>query len=291
MKTLSCLLLVVVLSSAAFAQTANLPAAITTDPPMNKANPAAMEELAFTSHGANLNGLVYLAEGAGPHPTVILLHGFPGYEQNLDLAQAIRRAGWNVLFFHYRGSWGSQGAFSFGNSLEDTQAAIAWVRDPQNTKKYRMDPNRVVLVGHSMGGFMASAAGAQDPKILGVVMIAAWNIGRSAKEMNPQMARGFFGSEIKPLSGCTVDGLYADMTAHKNDWDYDTFVPQLKTRPVLVVSANDDLRAANEAFVTAMKSAGAKRLTAVHFPTDHGFNDHRIALQVAVLDWLKALRP
>lgn len=289
MKTLSCFLLALV-SVAALAQSPSLPPAITTDPPANKANPAAMAELSFTSHGASLNGLIYLAEGAGPHPTVILLHGFPGYEQNLDLAQAIRRAGWNVLFFHYRGSWGSQGGFSFGNSLEDTQAAIAWVRDPQNAKKYRMDANRIVLIGHSMGGFMASAAGAQDPKVLGVVMIAAWNIGRSAREIkDPAMGKGFLASELKPLSGCTADSLYAEMTAHKDDWDYDTFVPRLKNRPVLVVSTNDDLRAANEAFVAAMKSAGAKQVTAVHFPTDHGLNDHRIALQVAILDWLKAL--
>ena len=35
---------------------------------------------------------------------MILFHGLPGNEQNLDLAQAIRRANWNVLTLHYRGS-------------------------------------------------------------------------------------------------------------------------------------------------------------------------------------------
>ena len=48
--------------------------------------------------------------------TVILLHGFPGNERNLDLAQAIRRSGWNAVFFHYRGAWGSGGVFSFEQS-------------------------------------------------------------------------------------------------------------------------------------------------------------------------------
>lgn len=47
---------------------------------------------------------MYMAAGAGPHPTVLLLHGLPGNEQNVDLAQSIRRAGWNVLTLHYRGS-------------------------------------------------------------------------------------------------------------------------------------------------------------------------------------------
>jgi pimeloyl-ACP methyl ester carboxylesterase len=56
-----------------------------------------------------MNALFYLAGGPGPHPTIVLLHGFPGNEQNLDLAQSIRRAGWNVLTLHYRGAWGSPG--------------------------------------------------------------------------------------------------------------------------------------------------------------------------------------
>jgi len=38
---------------------------------------------------------------------VVLLHGYPGNERNLDLAQARRRDGWDIVFFHYRGAWGS----------------------------------------------------------------------------------------------------------------------------------------------------------------------------------------
>ena len=74
---------------------------------IDAANPPAIVEVNFKSQGKRLNGVVYLANGAGPHPTVVLLHGFPGNEKNLDLAQALRRDGFNVLFFHYRGAWGS----------------------------------------------------------------------------------------------------------------------------------------------------------------------------------------
>ena len=49
------------------------------------------------SHGAMLNALPYVAEGPGPHPVVLLLHGFPGNEKKLDVAQAIRRDGWDVV--------------------------------------------------------------------------------------------------------------------------------------------------------------------------------------------------
>src|SRR6516162_2821516 len=80
------------------AAAAQIPPAVTTDPPENQANPATMTELAIPSHGGTIIGVVYIGEGAGPHPTVVLLHGFPGYEQSLDLAESMRRAGWNVIF-------------------------------------------------------------------------------------------------------------------------------------------------------------------------------------------------
>src|SRR3984957_15560193 len=154
-----------------------IPSAITTDPVPDKTNPAAMETFQIPSHGAKLNALAYIATGAGPHPVVILLHGFPGNEKNLDLAQTIRRAGWDVLYFDYRGSWGSPGDFSFTHSIEDTQSAIAYLRDPANAKKLRADPGTIVLVGHSMGGFMARYAGAQDPAIKAVGLISAADMG------------------------------------------------------------------------------------------------------------------
>ena len=43
-----------------------------------------------------LLSVLYTAGGEGPHPTVLLLHGIPGCERNLDLAQALRRAGRSV---------------------------------------------------------------------------------------------------------------------------------------------------------------------------------------------------
>ena len=59
--------------------------------------PPALVEFKLRSHGADLNALLYRAGGDGPHPTAIFLHGYPGNERNLDLAQAVRRAGWNAL--------------------------------------------------------------------------------------------------------------------------------------------------------------------------------------------------
>src|SRR5436190_23204246 len=137
------MLLLVLFSGAAFAQPT--PRAVIADLPASASNPAAMAPIVIVSHAAGLNAVMYSAAGVGRHPTLLLLHGFPGNEQNLDLAQAARRAGWNVLTFHYRGSWGSGGAFSFGHCAEDAATVLAWLRSPEAVARFRIDPSRIAI--------------------------------------------------------------------------------------------------------------------------------------------------
>ena len=122
-------------------QTGGHPA--THDPEVvDAAYPPEMRELSFNSGGSKLNGLIYIANGPGPHPTVILLHGYAGNERNLDLAQAMRRAGNNVLYFNYRGTWGSGGEFSISHALEDVATAVELAREKRWGTITQKDPTR-----------------------------------------------------------------------------------------------------------------------------------------------------
>src|ERR1041384_7380376 len=76
---------------------AQVPRAIGADPPRDSAHPARMEVLHIPSGGVKINGVAYLASGAGRHPTFVFFHGLPGNEKNFDLLQAVRRAGWNAI--------------------------------------------------------------------------------------------------------------------------------------------------------------------------------------------------
>ncbi len=68
-----------------------IPPAVISDPAPDAAHPPYSSQVFIPSHGADMNALLYLAGGAGVHPTMVLLHGLPGNEQNLVLAQAVRR--------------------------------------------------------------------------------------------------------------------------------------------------------------------------------------------------------
>jgi pimeloyl-ACP methyl ester carboxylesterase len=272
--------------------------ALAADPAPDKANPAAMQSFQLPSHGALLNAFVYIAAGATPHPTVILLHGFPGNERNLDLAQSIRRAGWNVLYFDYRGSWGSPGAFSFTHCIEDTQSAIDYLRNPVHAAQLHSDARTIVLAGHSMGGFVALQTGALDPAIQAVITFSAADLGASRFQSIPadkrdaavsSLAAALAAEGMAPLAGTTPESLADEAFSHATQWTFVSLAPKLATRPLLMITSDDGWSAPNDALVAAVQNLGNHAAKAIHFSTDHAYSDHRIALQKAVLDFLASL--
>ncbi len=124
---------------------------------------------------------MYRANGKQKHPTLILLHGYPGNERNLDLAQVVRSRGWNVIYFNYRGSWGSQGKFSFANAVEDVANVVAFCK--KNQEKLQIDPSNIVLFGHSMGGWVCLKALQRLPNIRKGFALSTWNIYSDFKDV------------------------------------------------------------------------------------------------------------
>lgn len=297
MKTLLAAALVLAFSAGVQADDAArpIPPEVISDPVPDPAYPPRSAEVLIPSHGEGMNALFYLAGGAGPHPTFVLLHGFPGNEQNLDLAQAIRRAGWNVLTLHYRGAWGSPGVFSVAHVLEDVNAAVEFVRRADVAEKFGIDTRRIVLGGHSMGGFATAAHARHDHQLEGIVLIDAWNAGDTGEQMNklpkselPAAAAKRFSDIGNSLHGATAASVVAETIAHRTDWNYQSWAPQLTHQPLLDIGASRGRGDHNRMLAQAVATAGGQ-VTAVTLDTDHSFQDHRIALAALVVDWLQQL--
>jgi pimeloyl-ACP methyl ester carboxylesterase len=222
---------------------------------------------------------------------VLLLHGLPGYEQNGDLAQSIRRAGWNVLLFNYRGSWGTGGSFSATSAIEDTAAAVQFLRDPRNAAKYRADPQRLVVIGHSLGGFLAGYEASRDLNIAAVAMISAVNLGKVNADAGERRARlRRWEIQMHPMHGTSAAELFAEAEHHAREWDYVQWAEALRARPVLLIEADDQNHSDMAALAREMRERRASRLDEKSFATDHSFSDRRIALQAVVIDWLAGLQ-
>lgn len=249
--------------------------------------PPSMKHPLVPSHGSNLLGVFYLAGGVGPHPTAILFHGFPGFEQNLDLAQDLRRAGWNVLALHYRGSWGVAGDFSFTHCVEDADAEVRFVFDPENIKRYQIDPNHTAVIGHSMGGFMAASAAAHDLRVRSVVLLSAWNIGAPRPNEQEEARALASGENLAPIAGADGATLAHEEFTHRAELDLLHLVPSIAPRPVMIVTAQDGSGQFATPFVAALKADGDTRIRTVNFATDHVYSPKRQELAAAVLDFLK----
>ena len=285
-RTIFSLAVVIGLSIAASASAA--PSA-TVDPPRDLSHPAHNQQLLIPSHGAGMNALLFVASGRGPHRTVILMHGLPGNERNLDLAQAIRRAGWDVLTFTYRGAWGSAGDFSISNAMEDAQAALEFARSDAGAK-LGIDTRHIVLAGHSMGGSTAAMAAASTTGLDGLILLDAWNIAAGTSKgaiSRAELVQSFddFGNA---LHGATPQSVADEVVAKRSQWDLVALAPRLAKLPILTVTAKYGAGDENRATTAALRKAN-RRVTAIEMNSDHPFADHRIALAQTVVGWLSRL--
>jgi pimeloyl-ACP methyl ester carboxylesterase len=280
----------VLLSAPVMAQPVPAAVAIAQDPPADAAHPARMEVIHVPTGGVKVNGVVYVAAGAGPHPTFVLFHGLPGNERNLDLAQAVRRAGWNVVAINYRGSWGSPGTFSFAQNLEDARAALAFVRDPANAGPLQIDTRRIAIGGHSMGGWVTAETLAVDPGVLGAVTISAGDMGYLGLggRQNRAGAVAMMADNRESLNA-TAEAMADEAIAHADQWTFAALAPKLKDRRLYVLYSDDFVKGHSEALIAGIKAAGGTQVTSAHVPTDHSWSDHRIALETLVIDWLNGL--
>jgi acetyl esterase/lipase len=299
MKQIGWFVLILLLCSVAFVASAihaqenpqQAPTAVVSDPPPDPAYPATMAWPDIPSHGAKTYSVLYIASGTGLHPTALMLHGFPGNEKNLDLAYSIRRAGWNVLVPFYRGAWGSGGTFSFTHSLEDAQASIDFLLQPENAKKFRIDPNRIVLIGHSMGGFVAAYTTAHEPRVFGAALISAGNLGPASARQRANDPEFWerWNDNASRLVGTTARQLVQEVDSDPAKWNYMSYVTLLKERPIFVLEADDRNTSDNQTLAEALRKAGNTKVTEQHMHTDHPFSDHRVAMQAAIVNWLDAI--
>lgn len=292
----ACALLLSLAAAPAFAElkAPPTPRAVVADPARDKDHPADMAAFQIDIQGSKVNAILYAASGDQPHPTMLFLHGFPGNETNIDLLQAVRRAGWNAMRINYRGSWGSQGTFSFEHARADGEAAVAWLTDPANAAKYHIDPKRIVVAGHSMGGFMAASASAARPDVAGTVLIDSWDIGKEKARATSDPARKAAIEGMRPDTAplaTTPEALVAEIERDAAKLDLETLSARIADRPVLMIGAEYAGAPTTRKLAAAARAAGAKALTETYMATDHSFSDARIALESEVIRWLARFEP
>jgi acetyl esterase/lipase len=220
---------------------------------------------------------------------LVICHGLPGNEKNLDLAQAVRRAGWNAVTFNYRGSWGCPGKFRFAQTIEDAGAVLAYLRDPANASKLGIDPQRIAIAGHSMGGWVVAQTAAKDHALLGAILISAADMGRLAAAPRDRVVAEM-ADDMESLAGVTAESMADDAMANAKVFRLENTAAGLTQVPLLALTSDDRLAPDTDSLIQAIQAKGGHKITALHFATDHSWSDRRITLESEIIKWLQGLR-
>ena len=235
----------------------------------------------FDSDGHRLVGTLYLARGEEPKPTVLLLHGCPGLEKNLDLAVLLRDRGWNSLVFHYRGCWGSAGRYDLRTVPRDVVAAVDYLAG-----RPAVDPRRIAVVGHSMGGWAAIVTAAAEPRLRAVATYGAPARPGASLRLDPEQVE----SEFTRFLAATPAEFAAQLDEVTQRTDPLEAVAAISPRPLLIVHGTEDRWVPVAQARELRERAGPPCRYVEVDGADHAFSWHRTELRELIAGWLDEAR-
>ena len=270
-------------STNAFAQSESI---VLSDLKWDITSPARSTELFIPSGNSQIAGLIYSANGLQKHPTLLLLHGYPGNERNLDIAQIVRSHGWNVIYFNYRGSWGSQGKFSFKNSVEDVVNVVAFCNKYQDSLK--IDTSNIVLFGHSMGGWVVLKALQELPTIKKGFALSTWNIGDYYKNVSTEkemlrLANDPNGVGKYFVLNTSLKDLYTPVLQDQTYFNLLNDAKSLADKKIIMIDEHEK----NSQLAAKMKESNKSYFDYSVWQTDHVFTNKRISLINKIITFLE----
>jgi len=123
--------------------------------------PAGVQQVEYPSGKLRLKAWINPPAGAGKRPAVLFLHGGWAFgDEDWDMAQPFRDAGYVVMTPILRGENGQPGSFTmFYDEVDDVVAAAQYL-----AKRPYVDEKHIYLSGHSAGGTLTLLAAMASPR-------------------------------------------------------------------------------------------------------------------------------
>lgn len=187
-------------------------------------------------------------KGKAPYPTVVICHGFKGYkeQQHLkSLAGELEKNGFMTVRFDFTNEVGESDGnienIKLSNELKDLRSVIDYI-----SKQKNVDPSRIGIAGHSLGGKLVLDYAPSDKRVKAIVDMAGvvlrggegTRLQRNIKEQQAKIKeKGFFTvtSKSKHKIYKIKIGFYLDLVK------FNTLLSITKIKvPTLIVHGSED---------------------------------------------------
>ncbi len=242
-----------------------------------KKNPEERSSVTLHSNGLKVFGVLHMPEGqfGTKVPVVLFCHGFGGHKSgkfrlNVRLAEMLSKIGIASLRIDFRGSGDSEGDFAdttIQTQLEDARVGLQYLLEHTG-----IDPNKIALVGRSLGGAIATQLASEFTKLKA---LALWCPLFDAKPWMTKNTKNFCFSGQNLSSECIRQFTLLDTTKP---------LLLLNNVPMLIVhAANDEILSPyhhEQYFAHRKESSSTKTLELTK--SNHEFSN--IAEQQLLLD-------
>jgi fermentation-respiration switch protein FrsA (DUF1100 family) len=139
-----------------------------------------------TASGDAIEAWVYLPEGSGSHPAVVMAHGIGGIKAGglSPFAERFREQGFVAITFDYRNFGGSGGQprelLSVPRQRADYSTVIGWAAE----QPY-IDPHQIIAWGTSFAGMHVLELAVSDTRLAAAIAQAPLTDGLAAAMMSP----------------------------------------------------------------------------------------------------------
>ncbi|WP_027127685.1 alpha/beta hydrolase family protein [Gelidibacter mesophilus] len=193
-------------------------------------------------------------------PLVIFCHGYKGFKDwgAWDLvAEAFANAGYFFVKFNFSHNGGTMeqpidfpdlDAFAENNyskELEDLDAIINFLHSTSNPFQSEIDPNQLILIGHSRGGGIAILKASEDNRITQLITWASVSDFGKRTATSGELEQWKKEGVKYVLNGRTKQQMphnyqfYEDFKTHETRLNIENAVKNLNI-PHLIIHANDD---------------------------------------------------
>jgi dienelactone hydrolase len=254
-----------------------------------------MKTVEFMSSNHRIQGYFFPAAGNEAIATVLFLQGFPGVEGDELICERLAQKRVHVLSFNYRGTFASEGYFSFSHAVADIGAALRFLQESQVAQTYRIDPQAIILGGWSFGSGIVLAEAVQAAHIRRIFAISGRDFGQEARKVAQDAA--YAETVTRNLAAMRApegpvhfrDDLTSDLINNQATFTIEQQLPSLKDRDILLLGAwDDEINPIEDHLLPLYRSLTSKGIPShiAAFKDGHGFSDSKDQLVQEIIHWL-----